>query len=216
MEKMNFIIKYIPIFAILSFCLSIQTYANSSVDKAVELLNDGKYNEAIVSYDSLIAEVNNEPSFYYGRGMAYYYTEKYSEAENDFRKAIDLDKQYADGYLGLSMTLIQRGNDSAALVVLNQSLANSGVSDEIYYTRGLIEYMQANYIAAIGDYTTVLANDANNADALYGRAIAYYKNDDYQNAEKDFNRFLTITDNTNPLQTEAQRLLEVIKMKSKK
>lgn len=189
----------------------VHTFAISdeiSINNAVKSLEDKDFNKAIVQYDSLIKNVSNA-SLYYGRGMAYYYKDQYDSAAQDFNKAILLDVKYDKAYLGLAMSYIQSGKEIEAVNILNSAINDGIITGELRYIRGLIMYMEQDYRAAILDYDFVLSD--NNSvelynDALYGRAISYYKLSDYINAKADFEECLQLIKDE-VIKNECERLL---------
>lgn len=66
-------------------------------------IEDFKYQEAINSFYKALSLLSDEPEFYLGRGVAYFYLKSYYEAENEFEEVLKLDKKdfKARKYLGI-------------------------------------------------------------------------------------------------------------------
>ncbi len=83
-----------------------------------------RYNEALACYDQIIAIDANASVAYYNKGFIYLvYQKNYSQAVNEFTKAIEKNPQYAEAFYnrGLSYEYLRKNKE--ALADYNQALA---------------------------------------------------------------------------------------------
>jgi tetratricopeptide (TPR) repeat protein len=74
------------------------------------------------------------------------------------------------------------------------NLNNPSTADD-YYARGVANYAQGNYRAAIDDFTKVINLDPNNAKAYYNRGVVRDDLKDYQGAISDYDQAIKINPN---------------------
>jgi tetratricopeptide (TPR) repeat protein len=63
---------------------------------------------------------------YYNRGYWYEVTEKYALAISDYKKALEIDKQFAEAYFALAYSYSKSGDNINACETLN-SAKNKGI-----------------------------------------------------------------------------------------
>ena len=203
-------------FIILAICLlfSGNLFSQSiSIDRAFDFLNKSRYNDAIKMFTDLIKRNDTISNFYYGRGIAYLYTKQYNTAMTDFEKTIELSANFADAYYGLAIANIMLDSHIAAKTILNKAIKLDSNYYELYYVRGILNYVIKDYKNAITDFNYVIEKKNNlNSNALYGRAITYYKLERLLDASSDIDTFLqnNKTNNNNELVKECHKLLNVI------
>lgn len=107
----------------------------------------------------------------------------------------------------------------AALFTAAHAQEPSKVDPSTLIREGILLYDQGNYKGAIEKYTRALAEDANNAEALYERALAYLAQKDYaacmQDAEKGMKldsplrpAFYTTAGNCHSMQDQNEKALK--------
>ena len=201
-------------FIILAICLlfSGNLFSQSiSIDRAFDFLNKSRYNDAIKMFTDLIKRNDTISNFYYGRGIAYLYTKQYNTAMTDFEKTIELSANFADAYYGLAIANIMLDSHIAAKTILNKAIKLDSNYYELYYVRGILNYVIKDYKNAITDFNYVIENKNNlNSNALYGRAITYYKLERLLDASSDIDTFLQNNKTNNELVKECYKLLNVI------
>ena len=72
--------------------------------KAIELIDEGKYSQAIELLDEVIDSNPEDAKAYYDRAFAKTRLERYEEAIDDYNQAIELDPEYADVYVNRGVT----------------------------------------------------------------------------------------------------------------
>ncbi len=155
-------------------CSSVKS--STELCKANKLYDEKKYQRAISLYtDALIKEPVN-PKIYESRGMAYTFNGDYREANNDFSKAIDLDKNSCDAYSGRAIILAKLGFFSYALHEINRALIISPTKAHLYLNRSTI-------YNSLNDDKNALADVNKTINLDKSQTLAYIKRSYYRKKE---------------------------------
>lgn len=103
--------------ALLGAACSGTSEATEHNNRGVELLNDGKWEEAIAELDMAIELDPSSAKAYNNRGYAYRELKQYEQALADFDKALELEPDYAGAY-------INRGGTNFDLEQYEQAIAD--------------------------------------------------------------------------------------------
>ena len=129
------ILRIVPILLLLLFLVSCQSpeqKAQKLLDLGTRYLSDGHYENAVLSFTSMIEIDPKRVDAYIGRGQALLKMDPTSEnldgAQADFEKALELDSTQTDAWLGLSDVYMARGDEKGALDILRQGLEATGNS----------------------------------------------------------------------------------------
>lgn len=102
-----------------------QEVINHFHDRARQLKDEGRYEEAEVMFKQILAIQPENPNAHFDLGNVYLYQGKYVEAINLYKEAIDLrlDKKFmADYYFNLSVCYAGMGNNKEAINSIKQCL----------------------------------------------------------------------------------------------
>ncbi len=102
-----------------------QEVINSLHEKALQLKNDGKYQEAEILLKQIINIQPDNPNAHFDLGNVHLYQKRYDEAINRYKEAIrlGLDKKFiADYYFNLSICYAGMGNSERAIASVEQCL----------------------------------------------------------------------------------------------
>jgi len=207
------IIKHkIVIFIVLLYFISFLDIfsQNVNIENAFNCLKNNKYNDAITDFNALIKQNDTISNFYYGRGIAYLYLGEFDNAIEDFERTIDINANFVDAYYGLFLSHIELDNYDIARTNINKAIKIDSNYYELYYVRGILNYLEKNYKNAVEDFNYILEHK-NSLNALYGRAIAFYKLEYLLEASADIDTFLQNNKIENELVNECHRLFKIIK-----
>jgi len=128
-----------------------------------------------------------------------FYPGNLKEAINAYNKAIQLNPQYAEAYIGRGASYDDLGNFQQAINDFSKAIELKPRSAEAYYYRGATYYRSVvfgsgaadksgNFQRAINDLSKAIELNSHNAEAYIMRGIAYDKLGNYQQAVNDFTK----------------------------
>ena len=139
-----------PITAALMLAISLTGCGAHPAEEGVELLEEGKYEEAIGKFEEAIEKGKNEADAYRGIGIARWELEDYEGALSAFQSALEQDAETtATLYNFLGNCEMKLGDAKSALNYYRLGIASEDCSDEMK------QEMRFNEIAAYeqtGDY----------------------------------------------------------------
>lgn len=122
---------------------------------------------------------------FYLRGIQRYQTREYTQAIEDYTKAIKLDPKFVDAYLKRCEVRNQLGDNQGVLDDCYQIFSIAPATPKAHYYQGRARFNLSYIEPAIESYTTAIAQDKNYSQAYYYRAIAYKELDNSPAAVED-------------------------------
>ena len=167
-------------------------YCNSSNASG----NRSLYSESVFFHRP---KANTKAESYINIGIAYYNSNKYQEAIDNYTQAIYLNPNNDDAYFNRGQAYYILGkyrkaiNDYTQFISFSIGVENlSGVFikevDEAYHNRGRAYYYLEEYQKAIDDYTQAININPNYDYAYNNRGLAYVKLENRQRAIRDFRK----------------------------
>jgi len=161
------------IMALVTVCAFGQN-ARKNYKAGMELIENLKYEDAIVQFTSAIGLEPSNPDFYYARGQAYEKLLKYTEAKADYEKAIVFAPKNVDAIISLGVICNKTGNFEEALKLLNRASGIDKRNSKVYPEKvitliGLERYDQALKVSD----TAIIIKDT--PMDYYYRGIIYRK-----------------------------------------
>ena len=92
-----------------------------------------------VSGGKAISVDTTKPEYYYQRGLALYSQEKFKDASEDFKKAIDINPNYSDAYLYRAYCSEGLNNPKDAIYNYKEVIRIKPDDGLAYYKRGLVK-----------------------------------------------------------------------------
>ncbi|UCH78494.1 MAG: tetratricopeptide repeat protein [Candidatus Coatesbacteria bacterium] len=132
-------------------------------EEGLELLATGAYEERI-------DELGAEPILLYGAGRL---AEEASAALGYYRRALDLQDDFAPAYVGLAEVYLHLGDMEAARVYAERALAADASYWRAYGLRGEIKLIRGEPEEALADFASALADDPYAPWVYAARAAAY-------------------------------------------
>lgn len=90
-------------------------------ERGNKLFQNGRYEEALIAYTKAIIRNSNDPSYFTNRALCYLNLKKWNQAEDDCRKALELDKKNIKANYFLGKTSIYLGQYDEAIKVLTRA-----------------------------------------------------------------------------------------------
>ena len=155
-------------------------------NRGVARRNKGDFAGAIADYGEAIRLAPNLAIAYRNRGRALRNGDELAQAIADFDAAIRLDPKDAGSYASRCWARAVAGRDLArALADCNESLRLRPGDHDTLNSRALVQLKRDAPELALADYAAALAQDANDADSLFGRGIARLRLGDRKGGEAD-------------------------------
>jgi tetratricopeptide (TPR) repeat protein len=179
--------------------------------EGVELSNQGKTDEAVAKFESVIASVPNCPECYANIGTVYGQAKKYPEAEAAYKKAIDLKPDFSEAYNGLANVYnaekkfdlaAEAGKKAMDLVAASPPGAGAGgapgtssaptASASQVFNQGVILWNAGKIAEAKAQFEQAVKLDPNLADAQYWLGMAIVNGGNTAEAKPKFEAYLKL------------------------
>ena len=178
-------------------------------------LNKNQNGEAMESMEKAIKLDETNLSYKIGLARAFISTGNIPSAISDLEKVIKLNKNISDAYLYLGEAYYKKGDKDKAMsnfsyctekftgtdssVIATNWIAklNSKNNEKNSIISALLDegkhfLYQKKYKEALSSFDDVLSKNPGEADAYFGKAMAYYETGDYDNAEIQFKQVISI------------------------
>lgn len=140
---------------------------------------------------------------YYDNGLKKYNNENYTDAIQDFQKALDLvtksdvsyNQIYLDSYNRIGLCYYELHKYETALKYLDKVIGLDSTFAGFYFNRALVYGEMENNIGAIDDYTNAIKLKPDFAFAYANRGIIYLNLGHREEACQDFKKALDLGDN---------------------
>lgn len=110
---------------ILTFLVGTNLAVGQSLEvQGIELCNDGKYDQAIATFNQGLKQKPNDPNLLFLRGKAYTAKGQYGPALADLNQAVQLKPGFGQAYFGRAMVHVYQENFDEALKDLEMAEKN--------------------------------------------------------------------------------------------
>lgn len=161
---------------------------NSALNGKITLLYlEGNTREAGKEIDRAISLDPEYAGFYFSRGMISNMKRNYRRAVEDFNRAISLQASgLSTVYLNLGISRLNMQDDQNALDDFTMAIDHNSRNTAALNYRGMINYRNNQFEAAIADFDIIINLDQGNDIAHYNRAMAYLRSGNARSACIDF------------------------------
>jgi len=136
----------------LPLTLPAENAFRTSPEQAFQLLSEGDFEQAIISYETMLTTENNNPFLHFNLGIAYYHAFRYSSAQQSFERALQLkmdDPQFqTKAEYNIGVTLFAQAK---LYVEIDLDRTLDYLNDAISAFENAIE-LQPEYESAIANY----------------------------------------------------------------
>lgn len=187
---------------------------NNFIEAGKKYYNKENYTDAITDFTDVINLGGGTAEIYNLRGLSYYNLENpdYDAALNDFNKAIQLDKNFADAYAARAAVYLKQDKKDDAITnfmqagkkhlfaqnydeareAFNLVLELDPKNGEVYYRLGQLEDNQSRWQEAINNYDKAIELNYAEDYVYTERGSTKCMLHKYDDAIKDFNKALEI------------------------
>lgn len=129
---------------------------------------------------------------YNNRGNIYFCSNNFTQAMNDFNKAIEINPWYADAYNNRGEAYNSVGKYAMAISDLNKTIELNPKNENAYTNRGEAYYNLGNYAQALKDVNKAIELNPQFVKAYNTRGITYANSGNYQKALNEFNMAIAL------------------------
>ena len=105
-------------------------HANAKLDEASRLMRQGKAESARVIFLEVIEKKEKSEIAYNGLGVTFYMRERYDEAMEAYKKAVEINPMYPDPYYNLACLYALKNNANQAFRYLKMAFLNGYIDDQ--------------------------------------------------------------------------------------
>jgi len=164
-------------------------------EDAVAASRAGNHDDAIAKFNEAAAGIPNCADCYYNIGISYLGKKDEKQAEENFKKALEMKPDYAEA-AGALATLYnnQKRFDEAAAMSAKAAAGGgaSGGSADAVYNQGVILWNQGKTAEAKAKFEEALKADPNHADSHYQMGMALLNEGKLPEAVGMFEKYLSI------------------------
>ena len=137
----------------------------SKINSVITLFSNGQIDKAIEDVEVLIQDYPNEALLYNISGAFYQAIGKLNESVSNFKKAVNINLNYAEAHYNLGVTLQQLGQFEASMKSYEQAIAIKYDYPNAHNNLGAIHQELGNLDAAVKSYEQAIAIKPDYADA---------------------------------------------------
>jgi tetratricopeptide (TPR) repeat protein/S1-C subfamily serine protease len=156
-------------------------------EKARVLIYLKRYQDAL-SASSQAIELSPRAAFYNNRGATYASLKNYPKAIADYDRAIAINPEFAEAYIGRSGTYYFLKNYPKVVADCDRAIAINPRLSDAFINRGLTHYDLMEYPKALADYNKAISINPKNALAYNNRGVIYYDLKEYLKAIADYDK----------------------------
>lgn len=199
--------------------------AEKKVNSGSTLVKEGKFDEAIDTFKSMVDQKEN-PEYYYNLGYIKSIQGKHSEAIVAFRKATQLDRLFAKAFEEMGRAYralgqhdkadecmsraaelhLERDNDGHAEEILNEILELGSDSLNVFNSLGVIYRKRGDHITSLTHYNKALRIHPDEPNIFYNIGRIHLDMKDMEKAREFFQKAVDV-DSTF---TEAKQVIKAI------
>jgi tetratricopeptide (TPR) repeat protein len=188
MGKKTRVFFTVLIIAIIPVC-SFGQSAKKFYKAGAELVENKKYDDALVQFTSAIGLEPSNPDYYVARAQVYMKLQKYSDAKSDYGKAIVFDPKNVDAIISLGSVCNKMGGFEEALNLLNHATSMEKHNTRVYREKVISLIGLERYDQALKVSDTVLVKDT--PMDYYYRGVIYRKLNNDPMAKKELEKSIS-------------------------
>ena len=193
---MHKVLKFLAMLAIL-VCASLhELHAQYDKDmfmmRGRHALADGKYAQAIESFNVLSQLDTADYWTFFFRGIAKYNLGDLRGAKTDFDRSVRLNPIFTNGYHYRGITESRFGNYESALADLQKAIDLRPGYVGLYFSRGVTYFLAQQFDKAIKDFDRYIRKEPKDPSAYLNRGASYLFLGDTLKAVNDYNKAIKL------------------------
>jgi tetratricopeptide (TPR) repeat protein len=183
--------------AVFVFPLGVYAQKSEATAKALELMTQGKFKDAIAALDKAVGKNKDLYQVYKLRASLKRMTGDFAGASNDYSLAIEQKSDDGELYEQRAMMRLYTRQDAALILAdLDAAIANGRKHEKVYSTRGMIKTQLRDYDGAIADYETAIGLRPGFAGAYMGLSSVYGITRQEEKSAEVLEKFIAIVENS--------------------
>jgi tetratricopeptide (TPR) repeat protein len=169
MIRPSVVLSFLLFSALSSFAQKEQVLNN----RAVELMDEEKFEEALAILDKLVNDFPSTTSYRYNRAVTLFALEMYERSIADY-KYLFADLQEAEYAFQIANAYEQMDSLSLAIPYYSQAISIEGNNYLTFFKRGTVYLKLSEFANAIEDFDRSLQLNPEHHNSLHNRGIALY------------------------------------------
>ena len=157
------------------------------------LHNDNFAPKAVSYLDNALARAPSDPELYNLRALAWSRMKEAELAAADWKRALELDPDYADPHMYRGLHYLRQGELNAALEALDTALKLDPENPTILCNLGMVLERRGEFDRAIAHFDKAIAQREDYADAYANRGYTRFRKGEYERAVADCEQALELT-----------------------
>ncbi|KAK4121396.1 mitochondrial precursor protein [Parathielavia appendiculata] len=188
----------------------------SYIKRASMNLELGNPEKAEEDFAAALSKNAEDPDIYYHRAQLHFIKGEFAEAQKDYQKSIDLDRDFIFSHIQLGVTQYKMGSIASSMATFRRCIKNFEKTPDVYNYYGELLLDQGKYHEAIEKFDTAIELEREtkptcmNVLPLINKALALFQwKQDFSEAEKLCEKALIIDPECDiAVATMAQLLLQ--------
>jgi tetratricopeptide (TPR) repeat protein len=185
----------------------------ADLNAATTLAGEGRIDEAVAAFEAIAAAAPQVPLVHFKLAAAYKKKGDTAKAEASFRKSIELDPGFVDGYVSLATLLAESGKKDQAVEVVRQGVAANEKSGRLPYALGVLEVSAGHNAAAREAFLKAESLDPQTVDTQFQLATVALNMNDRAEAVARLEKYIAAAPPTAPDLAVAKSLLAALQKK---
>ena len=140
---------------------------DKNLSEGTKLFGEGKYDEAIVSFEKVVDKFPNNIEGYYNLGLSYLRKGDVDQAIASFEKAAELNPEALPVFLALGEAYFSKGDNEKAMESYQQAIEIDPENPGAHYNLGMVYYKLNKTEEALLSFDTCIGFAPENASAYY-------------------------------------------------
>jgi tetratricopeptide (TPR) repeat protein len=198
--------KYLLPLILLICCSACHSKIQQTNRQGLEQMKQNQYEQAVLSFNSIIQEKADWLPAYYNRAISYAHLQKYDKAIQDLSYFIANFPNHTDAYFNRAIIYENMGNYANAIRDYSETIKLCPEFISAYHYRGITRFRMNDMEGALKDYNQALDLGKNvkmdvatakkvglNSSALYfNRGVILQKKGEYEAAIQDYTQAIEI------------------------
>jgi superkiller protein 3 len=185
----------------------------ADLNAAAALAGQGRIDEAVAAHEAIAAAAPQIPLVHYKLAAAYKKKGDTAKAEASFRKSIELDPGFVDGYVSLATLLAESGKRDEATEVVKRGAAVNEKSSRLVYALGVLQVGAGDNAAAREAFLKAQSLDPQDFEIQFRLATVALNMNDKAEAVARLEKYLAAAPPTAPDVAVAKSLLAALQKK---